>query len=258
MKEEIKSVIVDGLKEQVKSYIDLIPIAGVFINQALDVRGKIKQDRLMNFLDVFVQYCQDIREEDINIAELKKEEFGDFFEDILIKVSKTNSKEKLIAYSKLLKNQITTPLEIDEMSIMLDVINDLRVDHIKILKFYGSDISEAYNKHKAHAYFSQQGILRLSDEVADLEKGLVNKIKVHKIKEEMTKLDDEVVKSFKIIENIEKDEMISDYKHFYYIKHTLVSMGILRDAKDTYETGDGWAYQLTGFGEKILRFIEIN
>lgn len=165
MKKEISTILIDGLKEQITSYIDLIPVAGVFINQALDVRGKIKQERLLNFLEVFVQYSQDLKDDDVNLDEIQKEEFGDFFEELMIKISKTSSKEKLKIFSKLLKEQLTSPIEIEKVQIMLEIISTLSSGHIHLLHFY-----KKYDPTDSQRPFLIKNIILNSGETVDVDK----------------------------------------------------------------------------------------
>ena len=111
MNEQQKDAAKEAAIGQIKLLINsLLPIAGPYINEAFfELRSRIKQERINRFLQGMIET---MKQSDINSVDttiFKAEEFGDFIETLLLKVSRTKSDEKIKAFQLLFKQQIIEP-----------------------------------------------------------------------------------------------------------------------------------------------------
>ncbi|TDP01549.1 hypothetical protein [Flavobacterium sp. 245] len=223
-----------------KGAISAIPFIGGAINEyAFEARGRIKQERVNNFINNFSEYLAQFKEDKIDIAQIKKEEFGDFFEEVIIKVSKTHSEIKKLAIRNLLANQLLRPKEINYSELLLEIISNLHEKQIPILR----GLNEAY----ISSYIEDRG------ELLDKERQL-NKIKknlkaeywkldshdeatfseiIPKLEEELNSIQEEIETLNNKIENSEKPWKSNTYNipqyEFYFLIQDLCNKGLLVD-----------------------------
>lgn len=106
-----KEVAIQGGISTLKVAIGAIPFVGAAINEfAFEARGRIKQERINNFINNFAEYLGKFKKNEIHIDQIKEEDFGDFFEELIIKVSKTHSEIKKDAFRNLLMSPLRQPL----------------------------------------------------------------------------------------------------------------------------------------------------
>ena len=79
----------------IKVAIGAIPFAGTALNEVIfEGRGRLKQERINNFILMLQDYMENLSESDIDFNYMKSEEFSDIIESVLIRVSNTRSLEK--------------------------------------------------------------------------------------------------------------------------------------------------------------------
>lgn len=121
---------VTGLKILIQS----IPYIGTPLNEILfEHKGRIKQERLNKFLQNLKDYFETVNEVSINDSYINSEEFGDIFESVLEKVSKTSSEEKLKRFKQILIKQIEIPEKTEYFESFLDVISKITDKQFEIL-----------------------------------------------------------------------------------------------------------------------------
>ena len=117
-----------------KSSISSIPILGEFLGDYLfEVRGRIKQERINTFVSSFADYLTDTKEIKLQPEQVEKEQFGDFFEEVIRKVAQTSSEKKRQAFKRLLADQLTIPKDYDYAELLLQIIGSLQESQIPIL-----------------------------------------------------------------------------------------------------------------------------
>lgn len=117
-----------------KILIQSLPYVGTPLNEILfEHRGRIKQDRINKFVQNLKDYLETINGELINGEYINSEEFGDIFESILEKVSRTNSEEKLKRFKQILIKQIEIPEKREYFESFLDVISKITDKQFEIL-----------------------------------------------------------------------------------------------------------------------------
>ena len=132
-----------------KSAIGAVPYVGTVLNEIIfETRNRLKQNRINSFIENFSKYLSEFNEMDVDIAQVKGDEFSDLFEEIILKVSKTHSVEKLEAFKCLLVNQITRPRDINYAELILNIVGSLQEKQIPILKGYSENYGSPYNDLK--------------------------------------------------------------------------------------------------------------
>jgi hypothetical protein len=158
----------------IKTAIASIPVIGEALNEfVFEARGRIKQDRINKFVEALASYLAGLKEVELDIDQIEREDFGDFFEALLLEVSITHSENKREAFKNLLLRQITQPKEIDYALLLMNVISELHEREIPILeKFYNlrADCSEHTAWHQKLTS-RQDDLTRLQKYIEDDESG---------------------------------------------------------------------------------------
>jgi hypothetical protein len=142
-------VISEGRLSVLKGLIGAIPYAGTAINEVLfEARGRLKQERVNSFIEEFSAYLNKFKEDDLNIDQIKSEEFGDLFEELLVAISKTRSIEKRKAFRNLLVNQLLSPNPIDYSLLILEITSSLQEAQIPIIIKICEDYESGYVEYK--------------------------------------------------------------------------------------------------------------
>lgn len=117
-----------------KSLFGGVPFIGTALNEVIfELRGRIKQKRMENFVNSLAQEIKTIKEESINFEYLQSDEFIDFFESIIFKVLKIKSQSKVDRFRKILIDQIQTPKNTDYHELFLEIAYTLDDNQIEIL-----------------------------------------------------------------------------------------------------------------------------
>lgn len=102
------------------------------------IRGRLKLKRTENFIVEFSKYIREVKS-DFDIETVDSTDFGDFFEQVLIKVSQTNSKRRLVGFKKLVANQILKPVSYDLAHKYLELASNLNENHLIIIRHWYTD-----------------------------------------------------------------------------------------------------------------------
>lgn len=135
-----------------KAGISSLPYAGGALNEALfEVRGRIAQKRINDFVESFLVYLNNLGftlDEDTIISE----EFNDIYAAIIKRVVDTRNEHKLKIFRDILISGSSTTYQSDFNETFLDLVTRLDFIEIEILKLFehtgrsGSmDVSEVYS-----------------------------------------------------------------------------------------------------------------
>lgn len=141
-----------------------------FLGQFMSLRNKLKVNRVTNFVEELGEYIESI-DRDLNWKNVDKNDFGDFFEMLLLKVSNTDSKTKIERFKKLLVNQINEPKSIDVIQRYLDLVSDLTENEVLIL----SHIYQFEEKWHQQNKVKSQLMAKLSGQAKSLRDKTINK-----------------------------------------------------------------------------------
>lgn len=123
-----------------KGAFGLVPFAGTAMNEMIDLRGNVKQERLNIFSKHLLDYLSEFKDVDFNVEYIKSDEFGDIFETIVKMVINNNSKDKIHRFKEVLTKEMFAN-DPEEFSVtFLDIIAKINEKQIEILNYF-------YNKH---------------------------------------------------------------------------------------------------------------
>lgn len=257
-----------------KSLLGAVPYVGTALNELFfESRSRLKQKRINDFVKSFSDYLETVNESEISLEKINQEEFGDFFENLMMKVSKTSSTEKINAFRNILADQLIKPKKTNYSELIIDIINNLIEQQILIIdSFYF--FSQTYVEKRKELKKLNNQKTRLKSENIKTPNSFIEKVK---IKHEIKKINERQVNlmykqhlSKKIKSNIDLSErIISDhekyfncqhydigYSEYIYLKHDLVNKGILIDKgiSDNFEPLE--LLEITSFGKEIYNFIK--
>jgi hypothetical protein len=120
-----------------KGLIGGIPYIGTALNEVVfELRGRVKQKRVNNFIIELKKYMETINGEEINFNYIESEEFGDIFESIIKRIIYNRSEEKLHRFKKVLVKQMANPSNSDHIESFLDIISKINEKQIHILDIH--------------------------------------------------------------------------------------------------------------------------
>jgi hypothetical protein len=118
-----------------KQALDIEPSGtGKFLNEFIDFRSRIKQNRLNNFIESFQSYLQQSHsKETLHFDLLSEEDFTDILESVLKRVAITKSIKQLDRFKIVLEKSLSNPQDINFTESFLDLITRLHETQIEIL-----------------------------------------------------------------------------------------------------------------------------
>lgn len=256
MKREIAETTLRGL-------IGAIPYAGTLLNEVVfEHRSRIKQNRIEKFILSFSDYLNNFSKLDIDVEHMKSEEFSDIFENLILKVSKNRSDEKLDLFKKILKSEINNPFsKPDFVEIYLDLIDNLHEKQIEILKEHHIKATTSKLKRKeiraAETEFSEHK-QNIKKEKEKAETGKVNQLAVFQRQEGELALN--VIKKQESLEfhNQYRNSKYYDLNngYFSFFIQDLVSKSLLFDDMiGAIGHENNKIMDLTDFGKDFIDFI---
>lgn len=256
-------IVKEGGISTLKGLIGAIPFAGTAINEAVfEARSRIKQNRINTFIENFGEYLNQFKEEELNLEQIKNDDFGDFFEELIIKVSKTRSESKRKAFQTLLGNQLVNPSPIDFTELILETISSLQEKQIPILYKLYDHYDSPYTTYKGILVGQEKELARLEKELkkeywqlnsaedavfVDEIKDLENRIEAKK---------KEIQESQKIVEENKEPYLAESYGcenyEFYFLIQDLVNKGLLVDLGMKYNAEPFELVEITSLGMELI------
>jgi len=132
-----------------KSTFSLIPYAGTALTELVfEYNGRLKQNRLNKFVEILAEGFTNNSE--INLDNIKTENFNDLFEAVIKRVFTTKSELKLKRFRDILIKELINPTNESEVKdIYLDLITNLSEEELYILyehrhfnKIYDAELTE--------------------------------------------------------------------------------------------------------------------
>lgn len=219
------------------------------------IRGRLKLNRAENFIIEFSKYIKSITP-DFDIEVVDSEDFGDFFEQVLIKVSQTNSETKLNGFKKLTANQILNPVSYDLAPKYLELILKINENHLILLRHwffeelkYKSIIRKIDSERNRLKQQYDDGLNKVSrDETySQYQTRLLN----YDMIDEENFRDEIKIKRKKLMNLFENDE-------FDFWAHDLRNLGVFEHdtTSNSYKGNNSFQYlYLSPFGKKAVEFI---
>lgn len=258
--ENITEISTQGDAAVLRLLLSGVPILGPVINEVIEIRGRIKQDRLNKFIELLATGLTGKTE--INEAILKTEDFIDLFESVIKRVVQTKSEAKHKRYRDILINQIKNNFyDSDKSDRYLELIAVLNEAEILILFSHKAfDGNFLRDKEELELYKKEKESLntQLTEELKLAQQGSANNTSAVKLALEKANERIAEIKSNLDDLNIYKEAEfynITDNEFAYY-KQNLYSKALLVD------TGIGtfgyipFAHMgITSFGNEFLQFL---
>ena len=241
----------------IKSIFSNIPIAGQAITEiAFEYRGRLKQNRLNYFIELLSDYFS--KSSDINLDNIKTEDFSDLFEAVILRVVQTKSQEKHKRFRDILINQLTNPNNLDNSDTYLDLVSSLSEMEIEVLKQHQA-FDEAYNsfkeKHKVlqHEIGLKETGRRDATNRNDNQNYEELNNQIHFLENERQNLKKEIDSRDRFRNHNFYNISASD---FLYCKQSLYSKGLLIDkGVGAIGTEPFQLMAITEFGREFIHFI---
>ena len=246
----------------IKSLLSAVPWVGGLLNEALfDYRGRLKQERLNQFVTSLADYFQEHEPADVSV--FATEDFSDIFESVIRRVVLTKSKTKHERFRDILIHSIeASQAELDNTETYLDLVSSLDEVAILILKHH-QPFDNAFDQQSYKINDQQVKIAQLKEQLtkeqAQQTKGLANDT-------------DRVAAELKLLKDKEtefhnREKSLSQYRSatfyhlteedFRYYKQILTSKGLLSDTGIGAIGGDAFIkMSITEFGKRFINFIK--
>lgn len=266
-RDEKKEIAIEGGISTLKGLIGAIPFAGTAINEAVfEARGRIKQNRVNNFIEGFAEFLGQFSEDEIQLGQIGKKEFGDFFEELINKVSKTHSKLKIKAFQNLLANQLIEPQEIQYAELLLDIAGNLQEKQIPILRGFSDNYASPYTEYSGKLIQEEKKLKQFEDDLKAEYWKLDSAEDAHFV-EEIGELERKIKEQKKYIsktkEQIEETEApfkASTYDcktyEFFYLVQDLSNKGLIVDMSSKYGSEPFDLVEITQLGIDLIEFLK--
>jgi len=245
----------------VKSAFALIPYAGQPLNELFyEYRGRVKQNRLNEFSQMLSDYF--ISNSNINLEALNLVEFSDLFESVILRVARTDSKEKHKRFKDILTNYIEKPNpSIDHTDTFLELVSVLDEVSIQILKTHFEADDEMKTAEKKRSLVKNEIDLVLQRiEKERLLKDNGGTDALEELELELSKIyNDEsslVEKIYEVTPYKKSDFYNLTDDDFLYLKQILVSKALMTDPAVSSIGHVAFKHlRITLFGKYFINFI---
>jgi hypothetical protein len=256
----------EGGISTLKGAIGAIPIVGTALNEAIfEVRGRIKQNRVNNFVEEFSEFLGQFSEDEINLEQVGEEEFGDFFEELIIKVAKTHSAVKVKVFQNLLANQLMEPKEIEYAVLLLDIAGNLQEKQIPILHGFNENIASCYVEYSGQLIEEKRELYKYEKELK-AEYWKLDSAEDAIFVEEVQELERNIEVQKKTIEKTKVlvDKNSQPFKaetyncegyEFFYLVQDLASKGLVVDMGVRFGAEPFDLVEITQLGINLIEFI---
>lgn len=217
-----------------------------FFSQFINLRGKLKNKRVNSFVIELGKYFNSI-DVDFDWENANSEDFSDFFEQLIINVSKTSSQKKRALYKKMILSQIVKPKELDLSLRYLKLIDGLEEIQIQLLQHwvqnesrfrqYRRDLKPLFKKERDYNEYLNNGMKK---DLGGKKQPIIDKIR-------------ETIKTREIISNVVEEQelqyLINDLKSSYILEQTVSGNGAMYGDK-LFEY-----HIISDFGDKFVEFV---
>lgn len=239
-----------------KSIFGAIPFGGAALDELFfEYNGRLKQNRLNRFVKILAENFTE--ESDINLDNIKTEDFNDLFESVLRKVVQTKSEAKLIRFKDVLLNELKKPTKQAEINeLYLNLISELTEQEIEILynhRFFTEEFEEEVNEMNRH----RDNMKSLKNQM-DKESIIVDESKFLKPYENVkAQFENKKSKIDKVLKYRNADFYNLNENKFMFFKQRLFSKGLLIDDRmKRIGTLPFQSMGITEFGVEFIDFIK--
>ncbi len=252
----------------IKSLLSAVPYVGTALDEVFfEYRGRIKQKRIEKFIEIFAELVGSIKQEQFNLDSIKSEDFSDFFEALLIQVSKTSSEKKLERFKQLLLKELIDPSPVDYAELYLQILSGLHEKQIIMLSDYDDVRGSEYNSAVGERNITEAEVTRIEKQLeiayravtdttpAEEDQNIQNLLGLKQDMERRFKWLDEKVSDLSV-EYASVEYGMDTEERMYFIQD-LCSKGLLRDIGMEYPgTASGVLVEITQLGSDLVKRIQ--
>lgn len=170
-KENANNIVLSGLESFQRMALGFMP-GGHVIEEFLNFRTKLKQDRILGFADSLNEFFRECKNGIPNEEKYISEDFVDVFEAVINKVQTTNSSIKIEYFRNIVVNQLTNSSANDILSNKIiqtvDELNDFQL--ILLMIIFGQ--KSAPTIYDLHLKFEMKNVYIRLNENDDLPSGV--------------------------------------------------------------------------------------
>ncbi len=242
----------------VKSLFGAVPFGGTALNELFfEYNGQIKQKRLNRFVEILAENFTE--DSEINIENIKTEDFNDLFEAVLKRVVQTKSELKLNRFKDILIKELNSPTKETELiDVYLDLITTLSEEELVIL-FHHKNFNKNYDNEREELDRLNEQMLRIKENMRK-ETIIVEKSKYQDDFDKVSANISLIKNKHKEFEKYRSSEFygISEQK-FIFFKQRLFSKGLILDwGIGRIGVSSFQMMSITEFGNEFLDFIKGN
>jgi hypothetical protein len=241
-----------------KSIFGNIPIAGSALDELFfEYNGRIKQNRLNHFIQILADNFT--KDTNINLDNIKTENFNDLFESVLKRVVLTKSESKLLRFKDILIKELNNPTtETEVVDHYLDLISTLTEEELRIL-YNHRHFTDEFEEHIDELNRHQSNLLSLEEQLKK-ERLVIGESEFQKPYDQLKvtyEKKKEYVDSFTKYKKAEFYNLSTNSFMFY--KQRLFSKGLLIDNGMNRIGGIPFgSMAITEFGIEFIEFIKNN
>ncbi|WP_281239948.1 hypothetical protein [Flavobacterium praedii] len=239
-----------------KSIFGAIPYGGALLDELFfEYNGRLKQNRLNKFIEILAENFTENTEIDLN--NIKTEDFSDLFESILRRVVQTKSELKLLRFKDILIAELKKPSEsIELIDHYLDLISNLTEEEITIL--YNHRFFTTKYEEEIDAMNLLKGNLHSLENQLEKESIIIGESEIRKQHDDIKA---EYEKKREYILSFGKFKKADFYNlpenKFMFYKQRLFSKGLLIDnPMSRIGSLPFWHMGITEFGTEFINFIK--
>jgi len=248
-----KEIIIAGLR----SIFGEIPIVGSGINELINFRANLKQNRLNNFVEILAKYFTENK--DVNLENIKTEDFSDLFEAVLIRVVQTKSEKKLSRFKDILVKELANPTEQTELiDLYLDLITSLSEEELVIL-YHHKNFDKTFDQAKEKLDKLKERLIKINEN-KKRETIIIDKSIYEDDFNKVTSQINEIQEKNKSLIKYRRAEFYGlDNQKFIFYKQRLFSQGLLLDwGISRIGVRPFEMMSITEFGTEFIDFIKKN
>tara|TARA_R110002050_G_scaffold56650_2_gene127461 strand:+ start:1545 stop:2309 length:765 start_codon:yes stop_codon:yes gene_type:complete len=244
------------LNSSVKSLFGAVPFAGAALDELFfEYNGRVKQKRLNDFVQILADGFTE--ESEVNINNIKTEDFNDLFESVIRRVVQTKSKLKQVRFKDILIKELCQPTERAEIiDHYLDLISTLTEEEITIL-YHHRHFDKEFEKEIHQLNLLKDNLKSLDQKMRDQSMTFGGS----EYQKPYDKVNADHESQKKKLDAYQKYRSAEFYtmneKSFLFYKQRLVSRGLLIDNPRNVISHPPFANMgITEFGNDFIEFIK--
>jgi len=234
---------------------------GPFLTEAIfDLRGKLKQKRVNEFVESFAKHLEIAHTLDTEINPLTTEAFSDIWENVLHKVARTRSAKKIQMFQNVLITHILSDPDADLTEMYMDIIDRISEKQLLILsglhQGYGGDyifLHEKLHEIRTEIKTIESERQREQTYVESTERVHSMDTVINQKREEQQRLLNEIIEAS---EWYTAEKYQCSKSEYFFLIQDLSSKGLITDMGSKFNADPFTIVEINQMGMDILEFLK--